>query len=158
MWRFAVVNLLRHVARDVLNQLGHAVRPRLGFVALGITCLIYAMVEIAHGYGFIGVFVAAVTLRSAHRSHDYHHRMHAYAEELERLLMMVLLVAFGAALVGSGLLQALTWQRMCAPNSSRRHSSPSTRPSGCSTAWTASRTTTPAEQLSQSCAPADQNS
>ena len=81
-----------------------------GLVALGITCLTYAVVEVAHGYGFIGVFVAALALRSAHRGHDYHHKMHEYAEELERLLMMVLLVGFGAALVGGGLLKALTWQ------------------------------------------------
>ena len=80
-----------------------------GFVALGITCLTYAAVESAHGYGFIGVFVAALALRSTHRSHAYHTKMHDYAEELERLLMMVLLVGFGAALVGGGLLQALTW-------------------------------------------------
>lgn len=80
-----------------------------GFVALGITCLTYAAVEAAHGYGFIGVFVAALALRSTHRSHAYHTKMHDYAEELERLLMMVLLVGFGAALVGGGLLQALTW-------------------------------------------------
>ncbi|MER2266940.1 cation:proton antiporter [Methylobacterium oxalidis] len=81
-----------------------------GFVALGVTCLTYAAVEIAHGYGFIGVFVAAVALRSAHHSHDYHHKMHDYAEELERLLMMVLLVGFGAALIGGGLLKGLTWE------------------------------------------------
>ncbi|GEL41519.1 cation transporter [Methylorubrum extorquens] len=81
-----------------------------GLVALGITCLTYAVVEVAHGYGFIGVFVAALALRSAHRGHDYHHKMHDYAEELERLLMMVLLVGFGAALTGGGLLKVLTWQ------------------------------------------------
>jgi NhaP-type Na+/H+ or K+/H+ antiporter len=34
--------------------------------------------------------------------------MHDYAESLERLLMMVLLVGFGAALVGGGLLRDLT--------------------------------------------------
>ena len=27
-----------------------------GFVALGITCLTYALTELAHGYGFVGVF------------------------------------------------------------------------------------------------------
>ncbi|KQT15604.1 cation transporter [Methylobacterium sp. Leaf399] len=81
-----------------------------GFVALGITCLTYATVEAAHGYGFIGVFVAALALRSAHRSHDYHHTMHDYAEALERLLMMVVLVAFGATLLGGGLLASLTWR------------------------------------------------
>ena len=79
-----------------------------GFVALGITCVTYAVVEAAHGYGFIGVFVAAVALRSSRRGHDYHHKMHDYAESLERLLMMVLLVGFGAALVGGGLLRNLT--------------------------------------------------
>ncbi|GJD98029.1 cation:proton antiporter [Methylobacterium iners] len=80
-----------------------------GFVALGITCLTYAAVEAAHGYGFIGVFVAALALRATHRTHEYHNKMHDYAEELERLLMMVLLVGFGAALLGGGLLRALTW-------------------------------------------------
>ncbi|CAO4152486.1 hypothetical protein DHODJN_18405 [Methylorubrum extorquens] len=79
-------------------------------VALGITCLTYAAVETAHGYGFVGVFVTALAFRSAHRGHDYHHKMHDYAEELERLLMMVLLVGFGAALVSGGLLADLTWE------------------------------------------------
>ncbi len=35
-----------------------------GFVALGITCLGYGLTELANGYGFVGVFVAALTLRS----------------------------------------------------------------------------------------------
>ena len=35
--------------------------------------------------------------------------MHDYAEELERLMMMVLLVCFGAALAVGGLLRGLTW-------------------------------------------------
>ncbi|MFY9292153.1 MAG: cation:proton antiporter [Methylorubrum rhodinum] len=83
-----------------------------GFAALGITCLTYALVELAHGYGFIGVFVAAVALRSAQHSHAYHDKMHSYAEELERLLMMVLLVGFGAALFGGGLLLELSWQSL----------------------------------------------
>src|SRR5829696_8722041 len=59
-----------------------------GFVALGVTCLTYAAVEAAHGYGFIGVFVSALALRGTHRSHEYHHKLHSYAEELERLLKM----------------------------------------------------------------------
>ncbi|CAO4151707.1 cation:proton antiporter [Methylorubrum extorquens] len=81
-----------------------------GLVALGITCLTYAAVEIAHGYGFVGVFVTALAFRSAHRGHDYHHKMHDYAEELERLLMMVLLVGLGSAVAGGGLLVDLTWE------------------------------------------------
>ena len=80
-----------------------------GFVALGATCLTYAAVEAAQGYGFIGVFVAALALRWTHRGDDYHHTMHGSAEALERLMMMVLLVGFGAALAGGGLIRSLTW-------------------------------------------------
>ncbi len=80
-----------------------------GFVALGVTCLAYGLTEIAHGYGFIAVFVAALGIRAAESDHDYHEKMHEFVEQLERLLMMILLVLFGGALVEGGLLGALTW-------------------------------------------------
>ena len=80
-----------------------------GFVALGVTCLAYALTELAHGYGFLAVFVAALALRNAERQHDYHERLHDFAEQTERLLMMVLLVMFGAAIADGGLLRALSW-------------------------------------------------
>jgi NhaP-type Na+/H+ or K+/H+ antiporter len=79
-----------------------------GFVALGITCLVYGITEMVHGYGFLAVFVAAVGLRSAERNSSYHEKLHDFIEQLERLLMMVLLILFGGAISGSGLLQALT--------------------------------------------------
>ncbi len=78
-----------------------------GFVALGATLLAYGLAEAAHGYGFVAVFVAALALRDAERRHAFHERMHDFAEQTERLLMMVLLVLFGGALAG-GLLDALT--------------------------------------------------
>ncbi len=77
-----------------------------GFVALGATCLAYAVAELAHGYGFLAVFTAALALRAAERGHDYHQKLHDFAEELERLLMMALLVLFGGALGSGGLLAA----------------------------------------------------
>ncbi len=80
-----------------------------GFVALGITCIAYGAAELVHGYGFLSVFVAALVLRMQERDHEYHTRLHDFAEELERLLMMALLVAFGGALSTGGLLQALGW-------------------------------------------------
>ena len=79
-----------------------------GFVALGATCLTYGIVQVIDGYGFVGVFAAALALRTSHHSHEYHRKMHTYAEELERLLMMVLLVGFGIALVAGGLLSGLS--------------------------------------------------
>jgi hypothetical protein len=42
--------------------------------------------------------------------HEFHRKLHDFAEELERLLMMVLLVGFGAGLVAGGILSGLTWQ------------------------------------------------
>ncbi len=81
-----------------------------GFVALGATCLAYALAELAHGYGFLAVFTAALALRAAERGHAYHQKLHDFAEELERLLMMALLVLFGGALGSGGLLAALTWE------------------------------------------------
>ncbi|GJE17860.1 cation:proton antiporter [Methylobacterium marchantiae] len=80
-----------------------------GFVALGITCLTYAVVEAVHGYGFVGVFVAALAMRWSDRGNDYHHALHGSAEAFERLAMMVLLVGFGLA-IGAGLLQGIGWQ------------------------------------------------
>ncbi|MDX2264398.1 MAG: cation:proton antiporter [Hyphomicrobiales bacterium] len=75
-----------------------------GFVALGVTCIAYGVTEMAQGYGFIAVFVAALGIRAAERDHAYHDKMHDFIEQLERLLMMVLLVLFGGALVQPGAL------------------------------------------------------
>ena len=80
-----------------------------GFVALGITCLSYGLIEMAHGYGFIGVFVTALTLRAADGS-DYHTNLHDFAEQIERLLMMVVLVCFGAAIAEGTVFRAFDWR------------------------------------------------
>jgi NhaP-type Na+/H+ or K+/H+ antiporter len=81
-----------------------------GFVALGVTTLAYGVTEMASGYGFLAVFVAALALRNAERNHQYHEKLHAFSDELERLLTMVLLVLFGGALVGGGMLAAFDWR------------------------------------------------
>lgn len=100
------------------RALGHVVfrlpaRTRLaetaeGLAALALTLVSYGLTELAGGYGFLAVFVAAVTLRDMERSHEYHRVLHNFAEEAERLLMAVLLVLLGGAVVG-GLLAPLTW-------------------------------------------------
>jgi NhaP-type Na+/H+ or K+/H+ antiporter len=84
-----------------------------GFVALGATFATYGLTELVHGYGFLAVFVAALQMRDAERHHTYHDRLHEFAEQTERLLMMVLLVLFGGALAG-GLLGPLTWSGFAA--------------------------------------------
>ena len=79
-----------------------------GFVALGVTLLTYGVAELLYGYGFLAVFIASLRVRDMERNHDYHEKMHDFIEQLERLLMMVLLVILGGAVVAGGLLRALT--------------------------------------------------
>ena len=68
-----------------------------GFVVVGLTILSYGATELIQGYGFLGVFVAALTLRSVERNHEYHHHLHRFAEEIERLALAVLLLLLGAS-------------------------------------------------------------
>lgn len=77
-----------------------------GLIALAATFVSYGLTELIHCYGFLAVFVTALTLRHAHREHEFHRQMHDVAEQVERLVMMILLVLFGGALV-SGLLAPL---------------------------------------------------
>jgi NhaP-type Na+/H+ or K+/H+ antiporter len=79
-----------------------------GLIALSATFVSYGLTEIFHVYGFLAVFVTALTFRSTHRDHDFQREMHAITEQIERLSMMVLLILFGGALV-SGLLASVTW-------------------------------------------------
>ncbi|WP_084044527.1 sodium/hydrogen antiporter (plasmid) [Ensifer sp. WSM1721] len=86
------------------------VRTGDGFVALGITCLAYSLTELAHGYGFVAVFVAALSFRTVERHHEFHKELHNFSEQIERLLMMVLLVCFGAAVSVGQLIDELDWR------------------------------------------------
>ena len=79
-----------------------------GLIAIAATLVSYGLTEIIHSYGFLAVFVTALTLRHAHREHDFHREMHDVTEEIERLAMMALLLLFGGAVV-SGLLAGLSW-------------------------------------------------
>jgi sodium/hydrogen antiporter len=78
-----------------------------GFVALSITLLVYGITELVHGYGFIGVFACAITLRNAEMGHELHTTLHEFSDQVERILVAVTLLIFGGALV-SGILEALT--------------------------------------------------
>ncbi|MGH6859962.1 MAG: cation:proton antiporter [Phyllobacterium sp.] len=106
---WAVGKLLGYVTFHLPNP-AKLVRTGDGFVVLGITCLSYGLIEMAHGYGFVGVFVTALTLRNAERDSGYHESLHDFAEQIERLLMMVVLVCFGAALAGGSPFRALDWR------------------------------------------------
>jgi len=79
-----------------------------GLVGLAATFITYALTEVAHGYGFLAVFVCGLTIRAWERNHDFHDELHHFTELTERLLMMLVLVLFGGALA-QGLLSSLSW-------------------------------------------------
>ncbi|MBT0609010.1 cation:proton antiporter [Aequorivita echinoideorum] len=78
-------------------------------LAISVTLISYGFAELIHGYGFIAVFIAAITLRHYEKGHKYHKDMHTFTDQIERLLICVLLIVFGGA-VALGVLDALTWQ------------------------------------------------
>ena len=80
-----------------------------GAEALASTLVAYGLTELAGGYGFIAVFVAAIAIRGYEREHEYHQELHDFAEVTERLVMAILLVLFGGA-IATGLFDALTWR------------------------------------------------
>jgi NhaP-type Na+/H+ or K+/H+ antiporter len=84
---------------------------REGFVALAATFLAYGTTEVAQGYGFVAVFVAAVTIRSSERFHGYHRVLHHFVEQVERLLTVLVLLLLGAALA-DGLLAEAGWREV----------------------------------------------
>jgi len=80
-----------------------------GFMVLGATLLAYGATELLHGYGFLAVFVTAVVLRRSETRHEYHRVLHGFANQVEQVFTVLLLLLFGGALAG-GLLGALTWR------------------------------------------------
>jgi NhaP-type Na+/H+ or K+/H+ antiporter len=79
-----------------------------GFVALAVTLTSYGVTELVHGYGFLAVFIAAITLRGRERKHEYHKLMHAFTDQMERLFIVAILILLGGA-IANGLFNGLTW-------------------------------------------------
>lgn len=84
-----------------------------GLIAIAATFISYGVSELVHCYGFFAVFVTALTLRSAHRNHEFQRDMHDITEQVERIAMMVLLIAFGGSLV-TGLPAPIGWAEILA--------------------------------------------
>ncbi|WP_046314201.1 cation:proton antiporter [Pontibacter korlensis] len=80
-----------------------------GFLALSATLVTYGITELLHGYGFIAVFVAGLTLSGVEEENEYNMEMHDFINQVERIIMVILLILFGGSLV-TGILDYLTWQ------------------------------------------------
>lgn len=82
---------------------------RDGFVAVSATLMVYGITELAHGYGFVAVFITAIALRNYELHHKFHKKLHEFTDQIERILLAIVLILFGGSLV-SGILDSLTTQ------------------------------------------------
>lgn len=116
LWQIGAGLIVGVIVGKVLSKLVFSKRTRgtaisQGYVIIALTLLAYGSAEYVNGYGFIAVFVAAFAFRQSEREHDYHHKLHDFAEQSEGLLMSLVLVTFGI-FIGQGLQSGveLTWR------------------------------------------------
>ncbi len=129
VWKIGCGVLVGYIAGHAFGWLTFKL-PRLklsktgdGLVAVGVTLISYGVTEFAHGYGFIAVFIAAMTLRATDRGHDFHSAMAEFSEQIERVLMVLVLVIFGGA-IATGILAALHWEDIATGASHAAHYPP----------------------------------
>ena len=79
-----------------------------GLIVLGTLLLAYGLAELSEGYGFLAVFVGAVTARQRENRSRYHKISHHFIDQIEQIVLVAVLFGFGAMLA-SGVLSALTW-------------------------------------------------
>jgi len=80
------------------------------FVAISVTLFTYGITELLHGYGFLAVFVAALSIRYEEKLHNrVEEKMHDFIEEIERFLLVIWLILFGGSIL-NGLLNYTDWR------------------------------------------------
>lgn len=82
-------------------------------LTLAYTLVSYGLAELAHTYGFIAVFVAALVVRHAERTNHVHDHLHEGVEQLELLAMSLVLLLLGAS-IADGLWQDITVEMLVA--------------------------------------------
>lgn len=83
-------------------------RSTEGLVVLAVTLLAYAAAELAQGYGFLAVFIAALVLRRSEARHDYHQVLHDFSDQAERFALALVVLLFGGT-IAHGLFSDITW-------------------------------------------------
>lgn len=72
------------------------ISKRLSLVGIAITLLVYGMGELAHAYGFISVFVAALVIRHQEKEHEFHVEIHDVVEQVEHFVIVLSMLLLGA--------------------------------------------------------------
>ncbi len=79
-----------------------------GLLVIAALLIAYGVGELSNGYGFLSVFVAAVTAKQREITSDLHKKTHGFIDQIERVVMVIILIGFGG-LLASGVLNSLTW-------------------------------------------------
>ena len=79
-----------------------------GLLVISALLFAYGLGEIVNGYGFLSVFVAAVTAKQEEINSSLHRKTHGFIDQIERVVMVIILIGFGG-LLASGVLNSLTW-------------------------------------------------
>lgn len=87
---------------------GRIFERREGLLVVASLFIAYGVAEMIEGYGFIAVFIGAVVARQCERRHNLHERTHAFIDQVEKVVLVAILIFFGG-LLASGVLDALTW-------------------------------------------------
>lgn len=118
MWGVAVAALVGFGCGWLLVKLNNLLPERLhlsksneGLASVGLAFLVYAAAIAARGYGFVAVFVAAISLRRFGSALEYAQQLTASARRLERLLAFLVFGLFGGA-IASGVLIGIGWREI----------------------------------------------
>jgi NhaP-type Na+/H+ or K+/H+ antiporter len=78
-----------------------------GLIVLGTLLSAYGLAELIQGYGFLAVFAGAVMAKQFESDSFYHRIAHHFIEQVERIILVIMLLGFGA-LIAAGILDNLT--------------------------------------------------
>ncbi|HEY9645177.1 MAG TPA: sodium:proton antiporter [Chroococcidiopsis sp.] len=105
VWAIAIAILIGGVVVTGIVKLDkrlQTIRPidavMENFIALGMILLTYGLTQLAHGYGFLAVFVAGVVARRNYRKREKYFSLIEFTEQFEMLLVVGVCLLLGALL------------------------------------------------------------
>lgn len=113
IWRLGAGVALGILVGRAVGWLAFRVVPKGGvadaFLALGLMLSSYGLAEAVHGYGFVAVFLAAMSFRRFEERHEIHNELHDFVEQAEVIGLIAVMFVLGLA-IGQGLLAPLGWR------------------------------------------------
>jgi NhaP-type Na+/H+ or K+/H+ antiporter len=74
-----------------------------GFHAIASALVVYGLVEVLAGYGFVGAFAGGIAFRRYEHDHEINATVHDGAERIEKLLELAIILLLGSMLTLGGL-------------------------------------------------------